>query len=297
MGMINEQFYELGKHAKSDDLPRFMELFSAIPFSINFEVFNVVLDTNFILQDLRSMSKNKRNKLNYRTDIVECIQAGVFIAYITRQVEGEVEAKIEIVSKKWGITREALLEEWHIYKRLLRKRKISEDLIAKFGDAPDVDDVPSVILAYRLKALLFTENMRDFVPVSDRVVDGRDLSKESRDYARKMSVALWVEGNLIYFGTVSINAFYQAVSSIIATIIKGPGVVKFLTVLFLIIILISPELKQKIISYARSLFEKIAAQDWSKIYGILSQVHRYTEMSIPDPPVPQFITDSPRGKA
>lgn len=286
MELTQDDFNELGKNTKSQDLVFLCNVLSPL-FSV--ATFNVVIDTNIILQDLGMMANVKKNKPEYRTDIMECIEAGVFIAHITRQIEREVDEKIETRAESLKVSTELLRAEWLIYRKLLKKRKVSEEAVAKFKNPTDIDDIPTVILAKKLNAIIFTEDAKHLVPMGGSVVnDARDFSKISRDYSRQMAVSLWVEGNMVHIGSISVLGLFIIIKHFINIAANIPGIVKVVFIATIVIIAANPKRRCAIIDFVKDLYKKLVGLDWPQAFDLLSQIHKYTIDATPEHPTPQL---------
>ncbi len=271
--------------AKSQDLVRLMRVLSS-HYSV--AKFDIILDTNIILKDLASLAKNKVLKPEYRTNIMECIQANIFVAYITRHIENEVEEKIEKRCDDFGIAEKLLRDEWQVYRKMLKKRKVSDREVEKFilkNNIRDIDDAPTIMLAKKLNALIFTENKKDFVPVKDRLIANHSkFSESARDYAREMAVAIYFEGNIIYFGSISMEVFFSAIHSSLEIFKKLPGVIKMVVILAVITIVAHPVCRSYILDAVKRLCDKAISQDGLNVIDSILSIHDSTLQKIPEYP-------------
>jgi predicted nucleic acid-binding protein len=249
---------------------------------------DIILDTNIILKDLASLAKNKVLKPEYRTNIMECIQANIFVAYITRHIENEVEEKIEKRCDDFGIAEKLLRDEWQVYRKMLKKRKVSDREVEKFilkNNIRDIDDAPTIMLAKKLNALIFTENKKDFVPVKDRLIANHSkFSESARDYAREMAVAIYFEGNIIYFGSISMEVFFSAIHSSLEIFKKLPGVIKMVVILAVITIVAHPVCRSYILDAVKRLCDKAISQDGLNVIDSILSIHDSTLQKIPEYP-------------
>ncbi len=283
---IREEFSRL---ARSDHLPVLANLFSYSHLR-DYETFKVILDTNIILKDLSATIKNSPRVPGYRTHIVECIEAGYFEAYIPRQVEQEVEEKIPIKSGSLKVCQDKMFSEWRDYRRLLRKRKVSDVEISRFKKRypalPDEDDIPIAILAKKYHAIILTENKKHLIPISSVVVaNERNFACASKDYVRELSVSLFAAGSIMYVGNISVTLVFGLFKSLP----RGLVLFTFLTVC---VVMAFPSTRVKVIKLLESHSDELAAVKdvVIKAINLVSEIHENTSNSLPTAPKPELIS-------
>ncbi|MHB1280565.1 MAG: PIN domain-containing protein [Acidithiobacillus sp.] len=154
--------------------------------------FTVVVDANVILGDLKFLAT--REKPEAITALMECVRAGTFIAYATRNIVSEVERHIPKLVKQYNDSEGHFLRHWAEYKKMLkiktpRKYRVEKNLRTK---PQDPDDAPTIALAKELKAVgIFTKDS-DLEAMGGFCLD-LDFAIHARDYSRKIVVAATIE--------------------------------------------------------------------------------------------------------
>lgn len=149
--------------------------------------FVVVVDANIVLGDLIWLVSKRKNQ-DAMTELMECIQAGTVIAYVTRTVLAEVDKKIPTIAADKGISEEAMRQEWKTYRKLIKVRTPRKALVDRYKGGQDPDDAPTLALAKMLRADGILSKDSDLVAMGGLVIE-RDFTKQARDYSRKTAVA------------------------------------------------------------------------------------------------------------
>ena len=178
--------------------------------------FNIVIDANVILGDLRWLVK-KRKIPGAQTELMECIKAGTIVAYVTRSVLAEVEEHIKTIAKDRKISEDALRAEWKTYRKLLKVRTPRKRLIARYKNGRDPDDAPTIALEKMLKADGILSKDNDLLAMGGLIID-LDFTRQARDYSRKTAISATIKisgGIVVLVSWKSVEAALVLINSIV----------------------------------------------------------------------------------
>lgn len=247
--------------------------------------FVVVVDANIILGDLLWLV-HKRKTPGAKTELMECIEAGTFVAYITRIVLSEVKEHLPNVARERGISLELMSREWAAYRKLLTVRTPRSALVQRYKDGQDPDDAPTIALAQMIKADGILSKDTDLVAMGGLVIE-MDFTKQARDYSRKTAVSATIKlmlfGVPVVIGYGAFNILAQATRGIFITWKKLPLTVKLFILAALVVVASDKRARTVVMGRIRALKHCLdaIAPDMGNI--LLTLVEEIDENTVPAP--------------
>jgi predicted nucleic acid-binding protein len=255
--------------------------------------FVVVVDANIILGDLIWLV-SKRKKPDARTELMECIQAGTFIAYVARTVLAEVDEHIPTIATNKGISEEALRQEWKTYRKLIKVRTPPKALVDRYKNGQDPDDAPTLALAKMLRAGGVLSKDSDIVAMGGLVIE-RDFTKQARDYSRKTAVAVTIRcsgGIALTVSWVVIDVVLKSIKGFVAWLRELPAPVQAIIFVAVIAIAANKKVQGQVIALVE---KRTALTDYGPfLLNLLAGVGTTLAESTVPAPTPQYISPHPR---
>jgi predicted nucleic acid-binding protein len=232
------------------DMRRLLVQFESIRAAIEpIAQYTLVVDANILLADIIWLLA-KRQKPDARTALHECVAAGTFTLFTTRQVIEEVEEKLPDRAAKNNLTHDACLAEWSRYKMMLSVRDADMTLTGKYALGIDPDDAPTLALAEELGADGILSKDKHIKAMGGTPVP-IEFCFAARAYSRKMavSVSIRVGGHLFVLGTVrAVEQALIAIRGAYAAIRTLPDWAKLLALVALIVAVLHPKSRQQLLA-------------------------------------------------
>jgi len=245
--------------------------------------FVVVLDANIILGDLRWLV-SKRKKPDARTELMECIQAGTIVAYITRDVSVEIDKHITTIATNNGIPEEALRQEWKTYRKLIEVKTPRKALVDRHKGGQDPDDAPTLALAEMLRADGILSKDTDIVAMGGLVIES-DFTRQARDYSRKTAVAVTIRysgGIALTVSWAVIDVALKSIKGFVARLRDLPAPVQAIIFVAVIAIASNKKVQGKVIAMVEK--STFLTDGWPVLLHLLARVGTtFAENTVPAP--------------
>ena len=215
--------------------------------------FHIVVDANILIADILWL-QTKRNNLQAKTALQECISAGTIIAYITPIVVREVEEKLLLKAAKCGLRSDELIEKWNDYKKDLHIREPESDNVTKYIGGQDPDDAPTLALADLINACGIFSRDSDIKAMGGKIIP-IEFILQARDYSRKsaVSVSLQMGGYFLVFVTIeSLQVLIHFLQKSGKLFYELPTYLKIFLVFSFILLVIYPTSRNLMISYIKT---------------------------------------------
>jgi predicted nucleic acid-binding protein len=256
--------------------------------------FVVVVDANVILGDLIWLV-SKRKKPDARTELMECIQAGTIVAYITRTVLVEIDEHITTIAADKDIPEEALRQEWKTYRKLIKVRTPRKTLVDRHKGGQDPDDAPTLALAKMLPAVVgILSKDTDIVAMGGLVIES-DFTRQARDYSRKTAVAATIRysgGIALTVSWVVIDVALKSIKGFVARLRELPVLVQAIIFVAVIAIASNKKAQGKVIAMVEKSTSLTA--DWSFLLRLLARVGATLAENTVPAPTPMYIQQPSR---
>ncbi len=163
--------------------------------------FTIIVDANIIIGDLIWLVCKRKNEIAI-TELMECIQAGTFVAYVTKQVILEVEKHIPSIALKYKKNAEEFLEEWKSYKKLLKIKTPHKSRVKKYENGRDPDDAPTLALSDFLKADGILTKDYDLEVMGGLCIE-ISFTGQARSYSRSVAIAATIRVGMFHTGVMT----------------------------------------------------------------------------------------------
>jgi predicted nucleic acid-binding protein len=255
--------------------------------------FVVVLDANIILGDLIWLV-SKRKKPDARTELMECIQAGTIVAYITRTVLVEIDEHITTIAADKDLPEEALRQAWKTYRKLIKVRTPRKALVDRHKGGQDPDDAPTLALAKMLRADGILSKDTDIVAMGGLVIE-IDFTRQARGYSRKTAVAATIRysgGIALTVSWVVIDVALKSIKGFVARLRELPVLVQAIIFVAVIAIASNKKAQGKVIAMVEKSTSLTA--DWSFLLRLLARVGATLAENTVPAPTPMYIQQPSR---
>lgn len=250
--------------------------------------FVIVVDANIILGDLLWLVTN-RKKPDATTQLMECINAGTVVAYITRSVLAEVNEHIPGVAADKGISEDAIQQEWKVYRKLIKVKTPRKNLVDRYKDGQDPDDAPTVALEKMLGADGILSKDSDIVAMGGLVIE-IDFMSMARDYSRKTAVRatiLFAGGTALTVSWGIIFMVAQSIKSVVAWFRGLPALTQIIILLAVIVIASDKTVQKRVADMIRKVSS--IKNSWPQIMSLLTLVSTTLAENTVPPPAIQYV--------
>lgn len=238
--------------------------------------FKVVVDSNVVLGDIRWLVSKRANP-TAKTSLIETVEAGTIDVYVPPSLFSEVAEHLERISIEEGISREKLLEQWAEYRKALKVLDPEPDAVSAHTNGVDPDDAPFIALAESIAAAGIVSNDAHIGKMGGNRISVQCIVS-LRDYSRAKAVELNIKLTGLSLGIVSIGALlvvFSAIKAVGQGIKKLPDWLKAVIFIVVLICVIHPGTRTKIIGWLKNISAKVKDATPS----ILSQIAAAVEIA------------------
>jgi len=243
-----------------DLLSRFANLKPTIG---DFVRFRVVVDANFIIQDLTQRVRHPERG----TALEELIRATVVDAYAPRWLDTEMLSAIQQTAKKRRLPVDALQREWLSYRQLLRWDDSLRVPDGNCANAADPKDTPYVVLEDKIAAHGILSKDAHIKRMGGHPLT-LDFVLSARRYARGAVACVSIRFMGILVSMIALRTLYEAVRGIGQTLVRLPDGLKVLLLLLVIAALVHPGARKWISDKSLELCERLAPY-WGVVLDVI----------------------------
>ncbi|WP_297473508.1 PIN domain-containing protein [Ferrovum sp.] len=252
--------------------------------------FVIVVDANIILGDLIWLV-SKRKKPVAVTELMECIQAGTIVVYITRSVLTEVNKHISTIAADKNLSEAALRQEWKTYRKFVKVRTPHKVLVDRYKNGRDPDDAPTIALEKMVRAVGILSKDADIPEMGGLVIE-MEFTKRAREYSRKTAVAATIRLS----GCTAIMVSWAVLEITLKSIQRAASWLKRLPapvqlIIFVAVVaVVSNRHAQKRVTSLIAQISASVSDYWPDVLGLLASIGTTLAENTVPPPVPSFST-------
>ena len=182
---------------------------------------HAVFDTNVIIEDLRFLAIGRRDS-KARTALQELLASGIIVGHFPAEAVGEVEAKLDELSGRYGIPREALALGWLHYRNALQiSSTCGLTLSSDEMSLRDPTDLPFLRLQRLVGAHVIFSYDKDLLVIASRAVPPLRIRVELQELARAHTLYL----STVIGGALTISVGLIGVIELVRAVVRLLGVV------------------------------------------------------------------------
>ncbi len=251
--------------------------------------FNVVIDTNIILGDLKWLVGERRNP-EATTALVESIKAGTIVAYVTKSVLAEVDEHISTLALRYKLPEDVLRQQWESYRReFLECRTPSKKFVEYYKNIKDPDDAPIIALEKTIRADGILSKDKAF-PLMGGIVIDLDFVNRTRDYSRKTAIVATIHcsGGIVFnVSWVLIEAVLKSLADAIKSFRRLPTSVQIVILLAAITIASNKNMRKRAITMIEPVITVISST-WPDVLEWLTNIGEILAENTVESPVPIY---------
>jgi len=248
--------------AQIGPLRDFLNRFTTLKPTVGaFVRFRVVVDANFVIQDLTQRVRHPER----RTALEELIRATVVDAYAPRWLDTEMESAMQQTAAKRRLSVEALQREWRTYRDLLRWDDSLRVPDKDCATAIDPKDAPYIVLEDKISAHGILSKDAHIKQMGGHPLD---FVLSVRRYARGAVACVSIRAMGVAASMIALKAVVETVRGAMHALMNLPDGIKVLLLLLAIAVLLHPEARKWIGDVSTEL-GKLLAPCWSAVWELV----------------------------